>query len=301
MDVPYHFGRGWSRLIPYLLLLPGLLLYLVLGFGPSLATAFFSFTDVSGVPGGSWHWIGLSNYYEFLFLGVGARDNIEPLVRTLIFCFFVTTVQTSISLLIAILLNLKLIGTNFYRALFFIPTVLGVTVNGMIWNLFLYPLDGPAQSILKILGTRSNFLGSPDTAFAWVIFVQIWANMGFSMVVFLAGLQNISKELIEAGLIDGASPWQSFYYITYPLLAPTLTTNIMLAVIGSLQSWAIVLVLTAGQFKTSVLGYQIYQNAFGGGMRQGYAASISMIQFLMILIVALAVQTYLRRREERLS
>ena len=199
------------------------------------------------------------------------------------------------------LLNLKLKGTNAYRALFFIPVILGVTVNGMMWNLFLYPLDGPAQSILKLFGTRSDFLGSPQSAFAWVIFVQIWSSMGYSMVIFLAGLQNISKELIEAGTIDGATVWQSFYYITFPLLAPTLTTNIMLAVIGSLQSWAIVLVLTGGQFMTSVIGFQIYQNAFGGGMRQGYAASISMIQFLLILVVALVVQTYMRRREERLS
>jgi len=266
-----------------------------------MATAIFSFTDVSGVPGALWQWIGLKNYSEFLFLGVGVRDNIEPLVRTLIFCFFVTTVQTSISLLVAMLLNLKLKGTNAYRALFFIPVILGVTVNGMMWNLFLYPLDGPAQSILKLFGTRSDFLGSPQSAFAWVIFVQIWSSMGYSMVIFLAGLQNISKELIEAGTIDGATVWQSFYYITFPLLAPTLTTNIMLAVIGSLQSWAIVLVLTGGQFMTSVIGFQIYQNAFGGGMRQGYAASISMIQFLLILVVALVVQTYMRRREERLS
>ncbi len=304
MDAPYHFGRGWSRLVPYLLLIPGLGLYLLIGLGPSIATAFLSFTDISGVPGSPWHWIGLANYQEFLFLGVGARDNLQPLIRTLIFCFFVTTVQTAISLLIAALLNLALRGTRFFRSLFFIPVILGVTIQGLIWNLFLYPLDGPAQKILELFGTRSDFLGSPQTAFAWVIFVQIWANMGYSMMIFLAGLQTVPNELIEAGYIDGTNNWTSFRDIVFPLLTPILTVNVLLAIIGSLQSWAIVLVLTGGQFDTSVLGFQIYQTAFAGSsgsLRQGYAAAISMVQFAMVLVITVIAQYYLQRREERFA
>lgn len=312
MQPLYHFGRGKAKLIPYALLFPGLGLFLLISVGPSIATAIFSFTDISGVPGTPWNWVWLDNYKEFFFLGVGVRDNLAPFFRTLIFCFYVTTIQTIVSLGVAILLNKGLRGTKFFRALFFIPVILGVTIQGLIWNLFLYPLDGPAQTILQLFGTHSDFLGSPQTAFSWVIFVQIWANMGYSMVIFLAGLQSVPRDLIEAGLIDGANSWQSFRYITFPLISATFTSNVLIAIIGSLQSWALLLVLTGGQFETSLLGYQIFRIAFGGSatsgggssagtLRQGYAAAISMVQFFMILAITLISRFYLNRREEHYS
>src|SRR5688500_3525248 len=130
MDYTYHFGRGWFRLIPYLLLLPGLFLYLMVALGPSLATAVFSFTDASGLPGTPIQWVGLANYKEFLLLGAAVRDNIAVVGRTLIFSFFVTTIQTAIGLLIAVLLNVRLKGSNFFRALFFLPVILGVAIQG---------------------------------------------------------------------------------------------------------------------------------------------------------------------------
>ena len=99
--------------------------------------------------------------------------------------------------------------------------------------------------IFGTLGLRSEFLGGPPTeAFAWVTFVQIWANMGITMVIFLAGLQTIPDELIEAARIDGASRRQSFWHVTWPLLTPSVNTNLILSIIGSLQAWQLFLVLT---------------------------------------------------------
>jgi raffinose/stachyose/melibiose transport system permease protein len=309
MDYTYHFGRGIFRLIPYLLLLPGLSLYLLVALGPSLATAIFSFTDASGLPGTPIHWVGLANYNEFLLLGAAVRDNIAVVGRTLAFSFFVTTIQTAIGLLIAVLLNVRLKGTNFFRALFFLPVILGVAIQGLIWTLFLYPLDGPAQKILELFGTHANFLGGlPREAFAWVICVQIWANMGITMVIFLAGLQTIPDELFEAARIDGASGWQSFRYITFPLLTPSLSTNLLLAIIGSLQAWQLLLVMLGIRNGTQVLGLTIYSIAFGRqtnnptgvGLRQGYAAAASMVLFVLVLVIGLTTQYLLRRREEQL-
>ena len=309
MSYAYHFGRGWQRLVPYLLLLPGILLYLVIALGPSLATVVFSFTDASGLPGTPIRWIGLANYREFLLLGAAVRDNLEVVRRTMIFAFCVTTIQTAIGLLIAVLLNMRLKGTTYFRALFFLPVILGVTIQGLIWTLFLYPLGGPAQQILKLFGTSSQFLGGPPSqTFAWVIFVQIWANMGITMVIFLAGLQTIPDELIEAARIDGASGWQSFYHITYPLLAPSMSTNVLLAIIGSLQAWQLLLVMGGSRNGTQVLGLTIYQIGFGSqnanptsvAMRQGYGAGASTVLFILVLIIGLTAQWYLRRREERL-
>ncbi len=304
----YHFGRGRARLSPYLLLIPGVLLYLLIALGPSLATSVFSFTDATGIRGAPVTWIGLDNYREFLFLGQASRDNYAALGRTLVFCFFVTTIQFGLGLLVAVLVNQRLKGTNFFRTLYFMPVILGAVIQGLIWSLFLYPLGGPMDRILEFFGTSSEFFGgSPNEAFALVMVVQIWANMGTTMVIFLAGLQTIPDELYEAAQIDGASGWQVFSSVTWPLLTPSVNTNLLLNIIGSLQAWQLFLVLIGYRNGTQVLGYLVYAVGFGqtsGSMtssfRQGYAAAASIVLFFLVLVLGLATQTILGRRERRI-
>ena len=304
----YHFGRGRARLSPYLLLIPGILLYLLIALGPSLATSVFSFTDATGIRGAPIHWIGLENYREFLLLGQASRDNYAALGRTLIFCFFVTTIQFGLGLLVAMLVNQRLKGTNFFRTLYFMPVILGAVIQGLIWSLVLYPLGGPMARILEFFGTSSEFFGGqPNEAFAYVIVVQIWANMGTTMVIFLAGLQTIPDELYEAAQIDGASGWQVFSNVTWPLLTPSVNTNLLLNIIGSLQAWQLFLVLIGYRNGTQVLGYLVYAQGFGqtsGSMvnpfRQGYAAAASIVLFFLVLVLGMVTQTFLRRREERI-
>ncbi|MCK6579253.1 MAG: sugar ABC transporter permease [Anaerolineae bacterium] len=291
-----------------MLLLPGLLAYFIIGVGPSLATTVFSFTDASGLPNAPVSWVGVDNYHEFLFLGQAARDNLSAVGRTLAFSFFVTTIQFVLGLVVAIILNQKLRGRNFFRTLYFMPVILGAVIQGLIWTLFLYPLGGPLAQILGTFGLRSEFLGGPPTeAFAWVIVVQIWANMGVTMIIFLAGLQTISEEYYEAARIDGANAWQVFANVTWPLLTPSVNTNLLLNIIGSLQAWQLFLVLIGYRNGTQVLGYLIYATGFGqtsgsvtSSFRQGYAAAASIVMFVMVLIIGLTVQYFLRRREERL-
>jgi raffinose/stachyose/melibiose transport system permease protein len=194
----YLFGSGRSRATPLLLLLPGFLLYVLIALGPSLATSVFSFTDATGIRGAPINWIGFDNYEEFLFKGVVSRDNIAALKRTLTFCFFVTTIQFALGLLIAVLLNQRLRGRTIFRTIYFLPVILGVAIQGLIWKLFLFPRGGPVAQFLELFGVQSEFLGGqPTEAFAWVIVVQIWANLGITMVIFLAGLQTIPGELYD--------------------------------------------------------------------------------------------------------
>ncbi len=304
----YHFGRGRARSIPYLLLLPGIFFYLLISLGPSLATTVYSFTDATGIRGAAVHWIGLENYREFLFMGQASRDNYDALFRTLVFCFFVATIQFSLGLLMAMVVNQRLKGTNFFRTLYFMPVILGAVIQGLIWSLFLYPLGGPMAKILGLFGMQSEFLGGqPTEAFAWVIVVQIWANMGMTMVIFIAGLQTISGELYEAARIDGANSWQVFTNVTWPLLTPSVNTNILLNIIGSLQAWQLFLVLLGYRNGTQVLGYLIFAQGFGqtsgsvtSAFRQGYAAAASIVLFFLVLVIGMAVQYFLRRREERI-
>ncbi len=304
----YHFGRGRTRLAPYLFLIPGILLYFIIALGPSLATTVFSFTNATGIRGAPIDWIGLQNYREFLFLGQASIDNYAALGRTLIFMFFVTTIQFTLGLVVAILVNQRLKGTNFFRTLYFMPVILGAVIQGLIWSLFLYPLGGPMSQILEFFGASSEFFGGqPSEAFAWVIVVQIWANMGTTMIIFLAGLQTIPEEVYEAARIDGASSWQVFTNVTWPLLTPSVNTNLLLNIIGSLQAWQLFLVLLGYRNGTQVLGYLVYAQGFGqtsgsvtSAFRQGYAAAASIVLFLLVLVLGTTTQYFLRRREERI-
>jgi len=302
----YHFGRGWSRAVPYLLLLPGILFYIIIALGPSLATAVYSFTDAT-LPGAPVHWIGIENYREFLFMGRASINNLAVLGRTLIFSFFVSTIQFCLGLFVAMIINQKLVGRNFFRTLYFMPVILGAVIQGLIWSLFLYPMGGPLAKLLALFGAHPLFLGGqPTEAFAWVIVVQIWANMGTTMIIFLSGLQTIPTEMYEAATIDGANTWQVFKNVTWPLLTPSVNTNLTLNIIGSLQAWQLFLVLLGYKQGTQVLGYLIYATGFAsaGGtsasFRQGYAAAASIVLFLIVLVIGMFVNNALRRREARI-
>lgn len=303
----YLFGRGWSRWMPILLLLPGFALYLLIALGPSLATGVYSFTDATGIRGAPINWIGLDNYREFLFRGVASRDNIDALKRTLTFAVFVTTIQFTLGLVVALLLNQRIRGRTIFRTIYFLPVILGVAIQGLIWKLFLLPRGGPVAQILGLFGAQSEFLGGqPGEAFGWVIAVQIWANMGITMVIFLAGLQTIPSELYEAARIDGAGGWQLFRNVTWPLLTPSINTNFLLNIVGSLQAWQLFLVLVGYRNGTQVLGYLVYAQGFGktsgsvtSAFRQGFAAAGSIVLFFLVLIIGLGAQYIVSRREQR--
>jgi raffinose/stachyose/melibiose transport system permease protein len=305
----YNFGGKRSRIVPYLLLAPGLLFYIVMSLGPSIATAGYSFTDASGLLGSPPQWVGLDNYKEFLFMGANARDNLDITIRTLIFSVLVTVVQTAFGLIAALLLDMRLKLSNVFRTVYFMPVILGATIVGLMWTLFLYPLGGPAQQLLGLFGLRSEFLGgAPSLVFYWIVWIQIWANMGITMIIFLGGLQTVPLELREAARIDGANGWQVFRNVTFPLLTPSLNTNILLEIIGSLQAWQLFLVVKGPTNGLNVLGIWVYALAFGrqsnnptqAAMRQGYAAAASMVLFLLVLAIGMTAQYLLARRERRI-
>ncbi len=295
-------GSGLARMAPWLLLLPGLGFYFLIGVGPSLATFVYSFTDATGIRGLPISWVGFDNFDEFLFQGARSRDNLDALRRTLIFMVLVTTIQFSIGLLMAVLVNQKLRGRLVFRTLFFIPVILGVAVQGLMWKLFLRPGGGPMDSIFGWFGMESQFLNGSN-AFYWVIVVQIWANAGFTMIIFLAGMQTIPADLYEAAAVDGASGWNLFKNITWPQLTPAVNTNFLLNIVGSLQAWMLFLVLTGYKNGTQVLGYVVYAEAFGGtgtgSFRQGYAAAASIVLFVLVLILGMAANAFVGRRERK--
>jgi raffinose/stachyose/melibiose transport system permease protein len=305
----FLFGAGWRRSLPWVFLFPGVFLYLLMAVGPSLATAIYSFTDATGIRGKAINWVGFDNYDEFLFQGLASRDNLAALRRTLVFCVFVTLIQFGLGLLLAVLLNQRLRGRTVFRTLFFVPVILGVVVQGLMWKLFLLPggeRGGPIAQLFGWFGNEgSEFLGGPQ-AFAWVIVVQIWANVGITMVIFLAGMQTIPAELYEAAQVDGASRWQLFKNVTWPQLTPAINTNFLLNIIGSLQAWQLFLVLIGYRPGTQVLGYLVYAEGFGRtsgsvttAFRQGYAAAASIVLFLLVLVIGMLANYAVTLRERK--
>ena len=276
------------------------------GLVPAVAVLVVSFTDLRGLPYIPVHWIGFENFIEF-FSPAHWSDNLNALVNTLIFAGASTIIQIVFALGIAILLNRKLRGTSIYRSIVFMPTVLGVTVIGLIWSLMFNPSGGPAAEILGWFGKSSAFLGDPNLALALVTGVQIWAIVGVSVIIFLSGLQAIPHELYEVSSIDGASSWSQFRFVTMPMLSPAMTANVLLGVVNALQSYQLTYVLTGPSNRaTQVLSLLVYVQGFGGksgttlSQSQGYAAAISMVQFVLVGVITFLALWYLRKREVRL-
>lgn len=283
---------------PYVCLAPALAIFVLLEIIPAFATSIFSLTDYTGLPGTVIHWVGIDNYVGLL---AGQQTFLlRALGVTAIFSLAVTIVQNGVGVLVAWLLNSQLRGQIAVRSLVFLPVVLGATINGLTWYVMFNPLSGPVTQVLQLLGMKANLLGNAATALYAVIWVQIWANLGFSMMVFLAGMQAIPSEIYEAGKIDGASSWGAFRYLTIPLLAPSITINVLLAIIGTITGFELIFVLTDGgpAFSSQTLGMWVFNQAFFSNNRlPGFASAIAMVQFVIVFAIAMVTQHYLRRRE----
>lgn len=301
---PFGSQRA-SRWLPWAGFAPAFLLFALFGLLPALGVVVLSFTNISGIPGVPWEWVGIDNY-RFFFSGPQAQENWEILGRTVIFSTVVVVVQNVAALALAILFTQKLRGVTLMRSIVFMPTVLGVTVIGLIWLLFFNPTGGPAASVWGLFGQQSAFLGDPNLAFPLVIMIQIWAGLGYGMIIFIAALQAVPSDLHEAAKVDGANAWQRFRNVTVPMIAPAVTANVLISIIGTLQTFQLIFVLTGDNPYTSVLALKIFTigftaNATGSAVQQqGLASAISIIQFVMVGVIALTALRYLRRRETQL-
>lgn len=294
------FGRGRTRRwIPWLsIAIPGLG-WLIFGLYPSFATVFYSLTQYSGLPGTPLHFSGFYNYVEaFTKLLPTVWSSIRV---TIIYAAGVTIAQNLAGLGMAFLLQKRRRGYGVWRALVFMPEVFSVAVVGGIFTLLFDPFDGPLEKVYhSITGGNTAFLGSVHWALPLVIFVNIWMFTGYTMLIYIAGLRNIPGDVHEAAAMDGANRWQRFRHVTWPLLAPAATVNIWLTAMGSLGQYALILVLTNGNYGTTTLGLYMFTSAFGGSSQLGYGSMLAMLQFFLTLVVGGGLLMLLRRREVQL-
>jgi raffinose/stachyose/melibiose transport system permease protein len=276
---------------------PALAFYLFAVLVPTTQGATYAFTDWNGLSK-TFSFVGIDNIVKVL----QDPTSFKALTNTLIIAIVFTVIQNIIGLALAIALNSKIKSRHFLKVLIFAPAVMTPVVVGYLWQYMLAP-TGPVNSALEGLGLgalKQVWLGEPNLALGSIIFVLIWQFSGYSMVIFLAGLQGIPEELLEASAVDGAGPWRRFRSIVLPLLAPALTINIMLSMIGGLKIFDQVWILTGGGpgGTTHTLSTLMFREAFTYG---DFGKSIALGLVLLVIVAAISVVQYrtLVKREVR--
>ena len=276
----------------------GVTIYVMFGIVPALGNILVSFTDYSGLPGSPTSFTGFFNY---TVLFVTQRPGfIASLSATVVFVVGVTVVQNAVGMLLAHRLQGDGKSATVLRVLAFFPIVLGVTVVGIVWLLLFDPLSSPGQAVFGVFGIHSGFFGSSNLAMPLVIVVQVWQNLGFTMVVFIGALKTIPPDIYEAASMDGVRPWKRFTAITWPLMAPAVSVSVLFAVIGSLTTYNLIYILTDGQNGTNTLGMLAFNSAFGVTSDLGLGAAVSTVLLAVAVLVAIPLVSFLRFRERRI-
>jgi oligogalacturonide transport system permease protein len=260
---------------------PWIIGFLVFGLYPFLASIFYSFTDFNMMRAP--RFVGFRNYAAMFTTDV---DFYKSLGITLIYSFAGVPLRLACALGVALLLNMKLRTVNFFRTVYYIPSMLGGSVAvAIVWR-SLFASDGSINVLLGLLGLSPvKWLGSPALALGIIILLNVW-QFGSSMLIFLAGLQQIPQELYNSAAVDGANRTRVFFRITLPLITPVIFFNLIMQMINALQEFSAPFLITRGlgdpMKSTYFYGMLLYDNAFRYS-KMGYACALSWLQFAIIL------------------
>ena len=283
-----------KRRILFLFIVPALVFYLVFWISPVLMSFFYGLTNWSGL--GDYDFVGLDNF-KFL-IKEGTLFN--SMRNTIIYAVIVVVWGNLQALALALLLNMKLKARGAFRTIFYIPALFSTIVVAFIWSYVYAPYYGMLYEVLgKVgIGENLNLLGSTSTALIAVAFVETWKTSGTMTIIYLAGLQNIPEEVMESARIDGCSAWQSTIRVKIPMLANTITINVMLGLINGFKSFDYVFALTGGGPGTSssTLMYSIYKMAFMEG-QFGKAEALAAGGFIFILAISVVTLLIMKRKE----
>lgn len=275
----------------YIFVLPAMLGFFLFMAYPMVEGIRLSLLEWSGL--GPSKWIGLANYLK-LFQD---RHFHKAVWNTAYYTLGILLIGVPLALILAIALNQKLRGRNFYRMAYYLPVISMMVAVSMLWKWLLSTNHGLVNYFLSFVGIpRINWLLDPKCAMPGLILMSIWKGTGFNMVVFLAGLQGISSTYYEAADIDGATWWHKFRHITLPLLSPTTFFVIITTTIHSFQIFQQAYILTEGgpQGATTTIVYYVYKNAFEW-FKMGYACSQASLLFVVLIVVTL-IQLKLQKR-----
>ena len=264
----------------FLFILPWLLGFLIFQLGPIVASIFFSFTDYNIA---TYRWIGLANYQRLFFEDELFR---QSLWNTFYYTMASVPLGLAAALFIALLLNQKIPGISVFRTMYYLPSITPVVAMSVLWLWLFNPLYGLLNSLLNRVGIHGpGWLVDPRWSKPAFILMSIW-GIGGAMVIFLAGLQGVPKELHEAAKIDGANRWHAFWRVTFPLIGPVLFFNLIIGMIGAFQIFTQAFIITGGGPLNSTLFYvlHLFREAFRN-FRMGYASAMAWVLFLIVLVL----------------
>ena len=232
---------------------------------------------------------GLDNYKEILTEPLFGKI----LLNTVVFAFSTSVLGVIIPIILAVILNSKIRGSEFFKTAYFLPFITPMIVIGIVWQWIFDPNIGLLN---KVLHLHINWLYDPHWAMPALIIVSVWKLIGYNMIIFLASLSGISNSMFEAAKIDGANPFETFLYVTIPLLSPTIFFVVIITAVSSFQIFDLIYLMTQGGplDSTNVLVYAIYKNAFEY-FNAGKASAIAYVLFVIILILTL-IQWKIRKK-----
>ncbi|GGN97910.1 sugar ABC transporter permease [Actinoplanes lobatus] len=288
--------RAGRAVPPWWFTAPALLLFAFVVLIPSARGVYYAFTDWDGLDP-NFAFIGLDNFIAM----ADDPDALQAIWHTLLVAIAITVIQNGVGLLLALGVNTTIKSRNVLRVLLFAPAMIAQIVTAYLWRNLLGP-DGAVNSLLAGIGLESwqqNWLGDPDLALWMIVLVVVWQYAGYSMVIFIAGLQSIPQEIYEAAAIDGTGPVRRFWSVTRPLLAPALTINLMLSIIGGLKLFDQVYGMTGGGpgHATDTISTLIYKDAFTLG-EFGYSIALAVVLTAIVTVVSAAQYTGLSRNEK---
>lgn len=282
-----------TTLVGISFVLPNFLGFALLTLVPVVTLFYMSFTDWN-IFGGS-EWIGTENYSRLL----GDQSFQRAVLNTFYYTAMNVPLTIVVSLGLALLLNTKLRGVAFFRTAAFFPYVTSIVAIGMVWNIMFSPDSGPVNQVLRGIGIADppGWMTSEVWAMPAIAVISVWRDMGYYMILFLAGLQTVPRELYEAARIDGANAWGRFWNVTLPGLRPTMFFVVVILFIHSFKLFDLILVMTNGQPRpgTTVISQFIYQKGFVES-QFGYASAASVALFVICLVVTGAVFAVNQRR-----
>jgi multiple sugar transport system permease protein len=270
-------------LIGYLFASPWLIGFAIFNVYAIIAVIYYSFCDYSIIEPPKW--IGIGNYIELF-----RKDELVPIVfyNTLYYTVFAVPLGMIVAFFLASLLNHEVRGISWFRAIFYVPSVVPAVASSILWLWIFRPRDGLLNILLGFLGINGpNWLASLEWSKPALIIMSTW-GVGGSMLIFLAGLQDVPRQLYEAAEIDGANGWVKFWKITIPMMTPTIFFVLVTGVIGSFQVFTAAYIMTQGGPGNSTMFYVLYLfNKAFRDFRMGYASALALILFLVILIISL--------------
>jgi raffinose/stachyose/melibiose transport system permease protein len=284
---------------PWWFALPAIALFAFVVLVPSARGVYYAFTDWDGLSP-DMSFVGFGNFTAML----EDPDAVQAIRHTLLIAVAITVIQNGLGLLLALGVNSLIKSRNVLRVFLFAPAVVTPIVTAYLWRNLLGP-DGAVNSLLAAVGLRSwqqDWLGDPQLALWSVVAVVVWQFSGYSMVIFLAGLQSVPQEIFEAAAMDGAGPVRRFWSVIRPLLAPAFTVNLMLSIIGGIKLFDQVYALTGGGpgHATDTLSTLIYKDAFTLG-EFGYSISLAVVLTAIVAIASTGQYLVLARNERAAS